>query len=117
MDIGSRLRKLRLKFQMTQDDVAEICGVSKSLVSQWESNALLPATQRILALRQKLDFSIDWLLVGGLEDHTSARDSIRALIGVAQELPDYAVINLTREGRSYGELIERAAPPKHGKHT
>ena len=105
--IGHRLRKLRKANGMTQDHIAEICGVTKSMVSQWESSdgASIP-TDRVISLRKKIVFSSDWLLFGVEETDQVMRESLRALLGVAEKLPDYAVVKLTREGDTYAQLLE-----------
>ena len=64
MDMGSRIRQLRLANDMTQDALAEICGVTKSAVSQWESNATKPTVDALLKASEHLSFSLDWLMNG-----------------------------------------------------
>lgn len=62
MSIGARLRQLRLANGLTQDQIGEICGVTKGMVSQWESDTVTPPTERLVALRGRLTFSLDWLM-------------------------------------------------------
>lgn len=64
MDIGTRFRQLRTHFKLSGEKVGAICGVTKGMVSQWESNISSPPTERLLALREKYPFSLDWLLTG-----------------------------------------------------
>lgn len=113
MSIGDRLRQLRKDKGLTQEQVGEICDVTKSMVSQWESDESTPATDRLILLRQKIDFSIDWLLLDG----PAPRPQELALMKVAQKLPDYAVEKLTREGGSYAELIESAKSGQDNNHN
>jgi transcriptional regulator with XRE-family HTH domain len=113
MSIGARLRQLRLDNRLTQEQVGEICDVTKSMVSQWESDESTPATDRLILLRRRIDFSIDWLLMDG----PAPRPQTIALMRVAEKLPDYAVEKLTREGSSYAELIESAKSGQGSKHN
>ncbi|MBU3908888.1 MAG: helix-turn-helix domain-containing protein [Gammaproteobacteria bacterium] len=69
MSIGKRIRVLRTRNKLTQDQLGEICDATKGAVSQWESDATIPATRNLLLLHEKLDFSLDWLLLG-LADYT-----------------------------------------------
>ncbi len=67
MTIGARLIQLRLAHKpkkLTQDKIGEFCGVSKSAVAQWESGATVPEVDRLIKLREKVTFSLDWLLTG-----------------------------------------------------
>lgn len=64
MSIGARFRQLRLHLNLSGEDVGTICGVSKGMVSQWESDKSTPTVERLLALRSEHKFSIDWILTG-----------------------------------------------------
>lgn len=67
MTIASRIVQLRLAHKpkkLSQDAFGELCGVSKSAVSQWESGATEPDIKTLIKLRSKLAFSLDWLLTG-----------------------------------------------------
>ncbi len=106
MDIGARIRQLRERNTLSQDKFGELCGVSKASVSQWETGNATPPTDRLVALREHLVFSFDWLIVGEVDSNFAlTRPSIQKLIAVAQPLPDSAVAALTREGGVYAELI------------
>lgn len=64
MDIGFRIRVRRAELGLTQDQLGEKCGATKSAVSQWESNTTQPSVETLLLLRDALGCSIDWLLLG-----------------------------------------------------
>lgn len=64
MTLGTRLIKLRRHYGLSQDEIGEICSVTKSSVSQWESDSTIPDIPKLTLLREKLDFSLDWLLTG-----------------------------------------------------
>lgn len=69
MEIGARIRQLRLKNKLSQSNFGDICGVSKGMVSQWESGQSTPTTEKLIQLQRKLNFSLDWLLLGKPEDY------------------------------------------------
>ena len=76
MSMQDRIKQLRGAHALTQDQFAEICGASKSAVSQWESGTTQPTLANLLALRARLGFSFDWLIAGdgaGPESDTQAR--------------------------------------------
>lgn len=55
--IGERLRRLRKKAGLTQEQLAEIAGVSPITISWWENDKYLPKTQSIKALAKALGVS------------------------------------------------------------
>ncbi len=64
MSIGARVRQLRIQHGLSQESFGELCGVSKGMVSQWESDIVRPPTDRLLKLREHIEFSFDWMLTG-----------------------------------------------------
>ena len=55
--LGERLRTLRKKAGLTQEQLAEIAGVSNVTISQWENGGYIPKTQSIKALAKALGVS------------------------------------------------------------
>jgi transcriptional regulator with XRE-family HTH domain len=64
MTIADRLKQLRTSRGLTQDQFGELCNASKSAVSQWESGGTVPSLQTLMALQDRLGFSLDWLVRG-----------------------------------------------------
>lgn len=110
MTLGSRLRQLRRLLGLTQEKIAELCEVSKSAVSQWESNDTRPELENLLRLRSAHAFSLDWLLtgLGEIRGTIPLKAAQQKLLHVAEDLPDYAVDHLIEEGHTYAELIQRS---------
>ena len=114
MTLGTRLIQLRLANDFSQEKVGDICGVTKSAVSQWESDSTIPETSKLLLLRERIEFSLDWLLTGESATIMELSKPVRDLLKVAQTLPEYAVINLTRQGDNFTQFINEASPKKTG---
>ena len=113
MSIGARIRQLRLANKLSGQHFGEFCEVSKGMVSQWESDTATPGIERLLMLRQHLEFSLDWLLLGDVDySIRTMRPTMKALLKVAEGLPDEAVAKLSQEGDTYTELIELAKREK-----
>ena len=61
IDIGSKIKTLRLSKSMTQDQLAKALHVSAQAVSKWENGSSLPDIQLLPALSVTLGTSIDSL--------------------------------------------------------
>ena len=61
IDIGSKIKTLRLSKSMTQEQLAKALHVSAQAVSQWENGSSLPDIQLLPALSVTLGTSIDSL--------------------------------------------------------
>lgn len=57
-----RLREARLRAGLTQAALAESLGVTRPLVSQWESGETTPGLAHLTGLCRRLSVSADWLL-------------------------------------------------------
>ena len=64
MKIGSRIQSLRKLASLSQEDVAEQIGVSRQTISKWERDECLPEVDKIVAISQLFDVSMDELLLG-----------------------------------------------------
>ena len=61
IDIGSKIKTLRLSKSMTQEQLAKALHVSAQAVSKWENGSSLPDIQLLPALSVTLGTSIDSL--------------------------------------------------------
>lgn len=65
MTLGNKLSKLRRENNYTQEQLADILGVSRQSVSKWESDAACPETEKLLRLGELYNCSMDYLLKDG----------------------------------------------------
>lgn len=65
MTLGDKLSKLRKENNFTQEQLAEILGVSRQAISKWESNTAYPETEKLLKLGELYGCSMDYLLKDG----------------------------------------------------
>lgn len=84
MSIGARIRQLREQNGLSGEKFGEICGVTKGMVSQWESDTSTPPTDRLVELRKRLVFSMDWLINGDKIDN-----KIMSVCMAMQTMPEY----------------------------
>lgn len=79
--IGTRIRELRKAKGLTLQQLADVFGISRASVSEWESGRSKPDGGRLLKLADVLDTSVEYLLDG-------AHSPIR-LSGGAKRISDF----------------------------
>lgn len=62
MTLGGKLSKLRKENNYTQEQLADILGVSRQAISKWESNITYPETDKLIRMSELFDCSLDYLL-------------------------------------------------------
>ena len=105
---GNRLRALRKKTGLTQEQLAEIVGVSPITVSWWENDKYLPKTQSIKALAKALNVPEQDLLndsnstqsSGWVLNIRTANDFTEEVIDLTGNVAQIANITMTPKGVS-----------------
>ena len=62
MTLGEKLSKLRKEYNYTQEQLADILGVSRQSISKWESDIAYPETEKLIELGKLYECSMDFLL-------------------------------------------------------
>ena len=62
MTTGEKIAMLRKRRNITQEQLAEILGVSRQSVSRWEMDQAFPETEKLIRLSGLFSCSIDFLL-------------------------------------------------------
>ena len=62
MTLGEKLSKLRKENNYTQEQLADIFGVSRQAISKWESNITYPETDKLIRMSELFECSLDYLL-------------------------------------------------------
>ena len=60
-NIGPRLKELRKKLRLTQQQMANECSISQTTYSTYENNIYLISTITIYTICKKYNISMDWL--------------------------------------------------------
>lgn len=63
-NIGIRIRTARLGRALTQDQLADQVGVSRSAVAQWETGRAGQVTGNLARIAASLDVGVDYLMYG-----------------------------------------------------
>ena len=69
MSFGENLKNVRKQRGITQEELAEILGVSRQAISKWESDNGYPETEKLLLLSKTLNISLDYLMNDASEMH------------------------------------------------
>lgn len=99
-DIGERIRRLRKERGMTQEQLAEDVGVSRSAVAQWETGRAGQLTTNLARIADVLGVGLEHLT------HGPVRGGVRQ----AASSDELAIVRLYRECRSEDrQLLLRTA--------
>lgn len=62
MKLGEKIAIQRKELNYTQEQLADILGVSRQSISKWESDIAYPETEKLIELGKLFDCSMDYLL-------------------------------------------------------
>lgn len=63
MTVGDKIYTLRTQAGFSQEEFAEMVGVSRQSISKWETSVAMPDTEYIIKICKLLDISTDQLLI------------------------------------------------------
>lgn len=112
MDIIKELRQSR---GITQSELARLCGVHQTAVSQWENGRTLPDKNALVRLSDIFGVSVDFLM--GKKDNTSAGKNLIPVLGYVragqpieayEDILDYVEISdsMAATGEYFGLRVE-----------
>ena len=82
LQIGNRIRELRKANNMTQEQLAEIIGISFQAVSKWENNIALPDISLVPTLARIFGVTTDEIFAYNL---TEMREDIEKYVDKAAQ--------------------------------
>ena len=104
MNLGEQIKNRRSELNMTQEELAEKLSVTRSAVSNWETEKNYPDLQTIVDISEELNISLDILLKGDRKvvekitkdtnENPALRSKVKILIGVIVVLCIAGVIAL-----------------------
>lgn len=77
LQVGGRVRQLRIAFGWTQAELARRIGVTENAVTQYETGRAMPKPVNLQRVAEAFETSVEWLMTGGDEEdvvraHTTA---------------------------------------------
>ena len=88
MNLGKKITNLRKKEKITQEKFAELIGVTRQTISNWESNITKPDINQIKEISKIFNISIDELVDNNI------RDIIEKKISKTEELTNKSTKNI-----------------------
>ena len=70
---GRRIKRLRKEYRLSQKELAELLGVTRSVVSGWENGKRLPSVEQYCILAQAFRVEIEYL-VGMIDEKIRMND-------------------------------------------
>lgn len=67
MTLGDKLSKARKENNYTQEQLADVLGVSRQAISKWENDTAYPETDKLIRMSELFDCSLDYLLKDKIE--------------------------------------------------
>lgn len=87
---------MRKEKYLSQEQLAEIMGVSGQAVSKWEQGSGYPETEKLIDLAKKLDVSLDMLLLDKALS-PDIRENVVALSEKGLSIPSESAIYIQNE--------------------
>ncbi|WP_407311865.1 helix-turn-helix domain-containing protein [Desulfosporosinus sp. SB140] len=100
-ELGERIAKRRKMLNLTQDDVAEVTGLSNNYISNIENNHSIPSIETLVKICNALDITPDYLLLGIVRDtdvnlHSQINQKIKLCDTKKLELVDHFITWLVK---------------------
>ena len=73
MVIAEMIYKLRIQAGLSQEKLAEMCGVSRQAVQKWETGSALPELSNVITIAKRFNVSLDNLV---LDPSSRIQDSL-----------------------------------------
>lgn len=102
-DFGLRLKELRLKYKMSQEQLGKKVDRSKSVICSYENNIKIPSVEILTQFAVIFNVSLDYLV--GIDKNEMI--SINSLSPSQKELVQTIIFELKDNAKSFDGLTER----------
>ena len=117
MTTGEKIAKLRKEYNYTQEQLAQLLGVSRQSISKYESDIAYPETDKLIRLGEIFDCSLDYLLKDNVEERSGNTVEDAYIKANAEALVKESIKRLTTFEKKSKKTI-KGLPLWHvGKHA
>lgn len=95
MSFAENLRLIRKEKNISQEELAEIIGVSRQAISKWEQGSAYPEMEKLLLLTKYFNVSLDYLMLGEIKSIEKEDTSFKNVI-----MPTGKITIKSYDGRS-----------------
>lgn len=78
-NLSDNLKKIRKDNSLSQEQLADVLGVSRQAISKWESGAAYPEMEKLVQICQRFDVNIDDLLNKDIREIKSEEESKKSI--------------------------------------
>lgn len=110
IDVGARLRAIRLLHGLSQRELARRAGVTNGLVSLVEMNRVSPSVSSLKKLLDGIPMSLAEFFTGDFNQRTPVFFGTDELLEIGNESVSLRLVAATRSGRQMTLLHERYEP-------
>jgi transcriptional regulator with XRE-family HTH domain len=71
MNMGAKIKMLRMAKHYTQDDLGQMCGVTRQMIGKYERDQVISSTEILQKLAEALKVSPDYLLSDDVNNEAS----------------------------------------------
>ena len=86
MSFSENLKKIRKDNNMSQEEFAELVGVSRQAVSKWESGEGYPEVEKLLFISKELNVSLDSLMCSEILVNEPKEKTASGIITIASRI-------------------------------
>lgn len=102
MEIGDRIKNKRIEKSMTLTDLSNETKINAGTLTKYEKNINKPSVENLIALSQKLEVSLNWLIIGKEELTDLSYEEINIL-------NKYKILSERNKGKVETYIDERIA--------
>lgn len=73
MGFADNLKSIRQENHISQEELAEIIGVSRQAISKWEQGSGYPEMEKLLVLSKELNVSLDYLMLSEIKSTENSK--------------------------------------------
>lgn len=78
--VGDRIYNLRKKLGLSQEEFANRIGVTRQVVSKWESNQVIPLMDKLKRISEEFNVSYDEIFLDGFTGNSKKKEILKYIV-------------------------------------
>lgn len=80
LKIGKRIKEMRLRRQLKQNEFSKIVGIAANKLSEYERDITVPSVPNLAKITKVLDVTVDYLMFGKLDENAEKEITDKELL-------------------------------------